>query len=154
MSVYTSSREMLLKTALTAKKPLIEMAEKLIELGFDVNYPFDIDRTYYDVIVELKNKGIWNKPLPAKKEHNQQDKNTANLLNKPQVVNGIRQVKSITEYKDYIDKKMLKKKEQKNMDIQALLSRLINTTLKTQKYFLILKYQEKQLYLPLMSAME
>lgn len=107
MSVYTSSREMLLKTALTAKKPLIEMAEKLIELGFDVNYPFDIDRTYYDVIVELKNKGIWNKPLPAKKEYNQQDKNTANLLNKPQVVNGIRQVKSITEYKDYIDKKML-----------------------------------------------
>lgn len=107
MSVYTSSREMLLKTVLTAKKPLIEMAEKLIELGFDVNYPFDIDRTYYDVIVELKNKGIWNKPLPAKKEYNQQDKNTANLLNKPQVVNGIRQVKSITEYKDYIDKKML-----------------------------------------------
>ena len=107
MSVYTSSREMLLKTALTAKKPLIEMAEKLIELGFDVNYPFDMYRTYYDVIVELKNKGIWNKPLPAKKEYNQQDKNTANLLNKPQVVNGIRQVKSITEYKDYIDKKML-----------------------------------------------
>ena len=107
MSVYTSSREMLLKTALTAKKPLIEMAEKLIELGFDVNYPFDIDRTYYDVIVELKNKGIWDKPLPAKKEYNQQDRNTANLLNKPQVVNGIRQVKSITEYKDYIDKKIL-----------------------------------------------
>lgn len=107
MSVYTSSREMLLKTALTAKKPLIEMAEKLIELGFDVNYPFDMYRTYYDVIVELKNKGIWNKPLPAKKEYNQQDSNTANLLNKPQVVNGIRQVKSITEYKDYIDKKML-----------------------------------------------
>lgn len=107
LSVYTSARETPLKTALTAKKPLIEMAEKLIELGFDVNYPFDINKTYYDVIVKLKNKGIWNKPLPARKEYNQQDRNTANLLNKPQVVNGIRQVKSITEYSDYIDKKML-----------------------------------------------
>ena len=109
MSVYTSSREMLLKTALTAKKPLIEMAEKLIELGFDVNYPFDMYRTYYDVIVELKNKGIWNKPLPAKKEYNKQDNKNPNLLNKQQIVNDKKKKKYITKYKKYIKKCLLKK---------------------------------------------
>lgn len=96
-----------LEAALKKKKPALNAAEKLIELGADLNYPINMTKTVYDLITDLQKNGIWNKPLPKRQEYNLKDTDTANLLNKPQTIDEIRQVKSINVYNDYISKEML-----------------------------------------------
>lgn len=139
MSVNTADKSRYGKTpmevALSAEKPALNVAEKLIELGADLNYPVNMDETVYDLITELHKKGIWKKPLPKRQEYNLKDTDTANLLNKPQTIDGIRQVKSINVYNDYISKKMLLDKIMKAEKERALKYNYTNLAYEIDKYY-------------------